>query len=344
MDKFVVKTGGGKQATLNEKFKKKERDEVCQSVARWFYTSAISFNAVRNPYFSTMIQKIGEFGRGLKPPSYHEMRVTFLKKEVESEWKKTGCTIMSHGWTDQRKRNMCNFLVNSPSRTVFLSSLDTTSISKTAEKVFEMLDDIVEKVGEENVVQVVTDNAANYKAAGKLLMEKRKNLFWTPCAAHCIDLMLEDFEKYDSMQKDTISKGKLVVSYIYSWGTVVNWMKEFTKGKELLRPGVTRFATAYLTLGRLHELKGELLCFFTSEKWRNSVHAKKKKGEIISSIIFDNQTFWPNVELCLKIATPLIKVLRMVDSDDKPAMCFLYKSIDRAKEKIKTNLRGVKKR
>eukprot|EP00258_Populus_trichocarpa_P030141 XP_024446160.1 uncharacterized protein LOC18107638 [Populus trichocarpa] len=68
-------------------------------------------------------------------------------------------------------------------------------MSKTADKVFEMLDAIVERIGEENVVQVVTDNAANYKAAGQLLMEKRKSLFWTPCAAHCIDLILEDFEK-----------------------------------------------------------------------------------------------------------------------------------------------------
>ena len=58
-----------------------------------------------------------------------------------------------------------------------------------------MLDAVVERVGEKNVVQIVTDNAVNYKAAGQKLMEKRKNLYWTPCAAHCIDLMLEDFEK-----------------------------------------------------------------------------------------------------------------------------------------------------
>ena len=37
-----------------------------------------------------------------------------------------------------------------------------------------MLDDFVEKIGEEHVVQVVTDNAANYKAAGTMLMDKRK--------------------------------------------------------------------------------------------------------------------------------------------------------------------------
>ena len=51
-----------------------------------------------------------------------------------------------------------------------------------------MLDDFGEKIGEEHVVQGVTDNAANYKAAGEMLMNKRKKQFWKPCAAHCIDL------------------------------------------------------------------------------------------------------------------------------------------------------------
>jgi hypothetical protein len=59
----------------------------------------------------------------------------------------------------------------------FWSSVDTSNMSKTADKVFEMLNAIVERIGEANVVQVVTDNAANYKVAGQLLMEKRKNLF-----------------------------------------------------------------------------------------------------------------------------------------------------------------------
>ncbi|KAF7834704.1 uncharacterized protein G2W53_009563 [Senna tora] len=54
---------------------------------------------------------------------------------------------------------------------------DTSEISKTAEKVFDMLDEVVEKVREENAVQVITENAANYKAAGLRLMEKRKHLY-----------------------------------------------------------------------------------------------------------------------------------------------------------------------
>ena len=39
-----------------------------------------------------------------------------------------------------------------------------------------MLNDVVEEVGEENVVQVITNNAANYKAVGEMLMVKRKHL------------------------------------------------------------------------------------------------------------------------------------------------------------------------
>ncbi len=58
-----------------------------------------------------------------------------------------------------------------------------------------MLDEVVEKIGVENIVQVVTDNVANYKLAGEILMQKRKTLFWTPSAAHCLELILEDFEK-----------------------------------------------------------------------------------------------------------------------------------------------------
>ena len=72
--------------------------------------------------------------------------------------------------SDKKRRSICNFLVNSPKGTIFLYSIDTSDISKTAEKVCQVLDEVVDRVGEENVVQLVTDNAANYKLAGEMLM------------------------------------------------------------------------------------------------------------------------------------------------------------------------------
>ena len=57
-------------------------------------------------------------------------------------------------------------------------------MSKNSDKVFEMLDVIVERIGEESVVQVITNNTTNYKVTGKLLMRKRKRLFCIPCVVH----------------------------------------------------------------------------------------------------------------------------------------------------------------
>ena len=117
---------------------------------------------------------------------------------------------------------------------LFLSFVDTSNISKTANKVFEMLDAIVERIGEANVVQVITDNAANYKAAGHLLMEKRKNLYWTPCTAHCIDLILKDFEKKLEVHEVTIGKGRRIIMCIYSRTILIFMLRHFKKRKEIL--------------------------------------------------------------------------------------------------------------
>jgi len=101
-----------------------------------------------------------------------------------------------------------------------------------------MLDDVVEFVGEENVVQVVTDNAVNFKAVRDLWMQKTEQLYWTPCAAHCTDLIFQDFEKIL----------KRITTYIYGRTMLISLLKKFIKGRDLIRPGVTRFATTYLVV------------------------------------------------------------------------------------------------
>jgi len=127
-----------------------------------------------------------------------------------------------------------------------------------------MLDVIVERIGEENVVQVITDNAANYTTLGQSLMGKRKRLFWTPCVAHCIDLILEDFEKKLKVHQVTIANGKRITSYIYSRIILISMLRHFTKEKDLIRTATTRFATTYLTLRCSNDCKIQLMTMFTS--------------------------------------------------------------------------------
>ena len=72
---------------------------------------------------------------------------------------------MSDGWTDRKERSLVNFLVNSSRGTMFMKSIDASSMVKTGDKLFE-LNSWVEEVGEANVVQMITDNASNYVATG----------------------------------------------------------------------------------------------------------------------------------------------------------------------------------
>ncbi|KAK8951550.1 hypothetical protein KSP39_PZI003122 [Platanthera zijinensis] len=231
-----------------------------------------------------MVESIGQFGVGLKPPSYHEVRVPLLNNEVnevkdmmktyEDEWRVFGCSIMADGWTDRKQRTLINFLVNSPKGTFFLESVDASNYSKTGEKLFELLDRVVERVGEANVVQVVTDSASNNVLAGKLLEAKRPNLYWTPCAAHCIDLMLEDIGKMPNISR-TLKRAMTVNGYIYVRPGVVNMLRTFTGQVDLVRPAVTRFATSFLTIQRIHKQKNNLRKMFTSPEWSSSKWAKE---------------------------------------------------------------------
>ena len=76
------------------------------------------------------------------------------------------------------------FFVNSLVGTWFMKSIDVSDTIKNEELMFKSLDEVVEEIGEENVVQDITDNASNYVNAGTRLMEKRRRLWWTLYAAH----------------------------------------------------------------------------------------------------------------------------------------------------------------
>ena len=170
-----------------------------------------------------MVNAITNFGLRFKHPSMHELRTWILKEEVndinimieehKKTWKKYGCSIMLDSWTDKKSRCFINFLVNSPSSTWFLKSIDVFDTIKNGELMFKHFDEVIEEIGKENVVQVITSNAFNYVNVGMRLMEKRRRLWWTHCAARCINLML-DVGKLN-VHANTLLQARQVVKFIY---------------------------------------------------------------------------------------------------------------------------------
>lgn len=57
---------------------------MIQDICKCIYGNALPFNLLRSPLFVQMLKSVGEYGRGLKPPTYHEVRVSLLKKAIDN--------------------------------------------------------------------------------------------------------------------------------------------------------------------------------------------------------------------------------------------------------------------
>jgi hypothetical protein len=97
-------------------------------------------------------------------------------------------------------------------------------------------------------------------------MQRYPSLYWSPCAAHCIDLMLEDMGKLPWI-KEIIDSARSVTKYIYNHTFVLSLMRQFTGNIELVHPAITRFATNFISLQSLLNSRLELQRMFLSNEW-----------------------------------------------------------------------------
>ncbi|XP_020174850.3 uncharacterized protein [Aegilops tauschii subsp. strangulata] len=287
-----------------------------------------------------MLRSIGQYGEDLDGPTPYEMGGPILnkrKKRVQESfnahrktWELTGCTIMRDAWTDIRGRGVMNLVVHSAHGVVFLNSVDCSTMKKDGKYIFELVDRCIKEVGEKHVVQVVTDNASVNPTASTLLKAKLPNIFWNGCAAHSIDLMLEDIGKLKIVDS-TITQARAVTVFLYAHTRVLSLMREFL-GKDLVRSGITRFATAYLNLKSMLDNKKELQKLFRSVQMDEMGYLKKVKVRDSNRSV-RSEIFWTGVEHAVNFFEPLANLLRRMDSD-VPAMGFIYGAFLDAKKEI----------
>ena len=152
-------------------------DNAKMNVARWWYHSNVPFYASQSPYYQPMIDSIAAIGPGFKGPSFYELRGPLLKNvvhevndfllDIKNDWKVYGCSLMSDGWTNQKQQPIMNFLVYCPRGAMFLKSIDTSGLTKDADTLFNIFDSVVQEIGVEYIVQLMTDNASTYKKSWK---------------------------------------------------------------------------------------------------------------------------------------------------------------------------------
>lgn len=350
LDAQVLKTpqnpilGSGKHVKTGSS--KRSRREVISAICKFFYHAGVPPHAANSPYFHKMLELVAQHGSDFSTPSSHMLAGRFLQDEIltiknylqeyKSSWAVTGCSILADSWRNYQGRTMINILVSCPRGVYFVCSVDATDVVEDATYLFKLLDKVVEEMGEDNVVQVITQNTPSYQAAGKMLEERRGKLFWTPCALYCIDQMLEEFAKLNRVH-DCIEKGQKITKFIYNRAWLLNLMKkEFTGGGELLRPSVTRSASSFTTLQSLFDHRVGLRRMFQSGKWNSSRFSKLDKGKEVKNIVLDS-LFWRKVQFVRKSVDPILDVIQKIESGEHLSMPLIYHDMYRAKLAIKIN-------
>ena len=85
-----------------------------------------------------------------------------------------------------------NIMLSCPASDIFLGSVDTSGNKKTKEYIVEELKKFIKQIGPIKVSQICTDNAANMLGALDKVIEMYPHIYKQGCAAHALDLLLED--------------------------------------------------------------------------------------------------------------------------------------------------------
>lgn len=323
---------------------RKNHKEVVSAISEFFYYAGVPMHAANSLYFQKMLELVGQYGQGLVGSSSRLLSGRYLQDELSTIrnylveyrtcWAVTGCSIMADSWKNARGRTLVNLMVSCPRGVYFVSMVDATDIVDDPPRLFKLLDEVVDEIGGENVVQVVTQNTPSYKAAGKMIEDKWKHIFWTPCATYSIDCVLEDFTKI-KLVSECLEKAQNLTKFIYNRIWLLNLMKkEFTGGQDILRPAVTRHAAGFLSLEGILNHRNGLKRMFQSNKWLLCRFSKSDEGKEVEKAIL-NCTFWKKMQYVHKSVDPVLQVLQKVSSDGNLSMPYIYNEMYKAKLAIK---------
>ncbi|KNA25305.1 hypothetical protein SOVF_007880 [Spinacia oleracea] len=291
-----------------------------------------------------MVEAIRKCGPDFSGPTAETLKNTWLErvkskvnlglKDTENEWVRTGCTIIADTWTDNKSRAMVNFLVSSPSRTFFHKSVDASSYFKNVKSLADLFDSVIQEIGPENVVQIIVDGALSYSGVANHILQNYGTIFISPCASHCINLILEDFCKIDWVNK-CIVQAQSITRFIYNSTPLLEFMKSYTAGQDVIKTGITKPVSSFLSLQSMFKQRSKLKLMVNSPEYSVTSACVNKQQSISCAAILDDNEFWRAVEECIAVSEPFLRILREV-ADGKPAVGFIYELMTRAKESIRT--------
>ena len=309
---------------------------VDQSVARAFYSAGIPFNFINNHYFKQALTEVAKFGHGYSPPSEFNLHTSLLKKEVSkvsadvkpvvmNDLHTTGSTIVNDGWSNMKNKPIINYILVCTKGELFLDSTDTSVDEKTS-KFFA--DEIIKQINllrTSNIIQVITDSAANCKGSWPLNCAEYLHITCGPCTAHCLYLLLEDLSKIEWI-KNNFKEGRDIVTFITTHHQSLALFRSHST-LQLLKPNDTCFCTEFVSQSRLLQVKDSLQETVVDKKYKSWLLKNKsyKDHDMAVSARLLDESWWTCTAKVVKLCEPIVALLRLVNAGGhSPAIVKVY--------------------
>jgi hypothetical protein len=238
------------------------------------------------------------------------------------EWKDTieqyGVAITTDGWTGGNKVEFYNYMVVTHKGPYFHDAVDVSELAVTHDAPFiaEGVIKCIDEVGSDNVVVVITDGPTPMRNSWKIIEDKYPTIVCNWCADHVLDLLLEDIGKLPFFA-ESVLEARAVVKFINNHKYTLDLLRrKAPKQLNLLLPGETRFATAFIMIDRILVMKDVLIGIVSTDEYKQWLKGKKYRGEgkKIAEIVL-NPMWWKKITVLADISGPIVNLLRVADGD-----------------------------
>ncbi|KAK7300483.1 hypothetical protein RJT34_11327 [Clitoria ternatea] len=340
---------------LEKAFDMETRNQLDQEIARLFFTGGLPFNLARNPHYIKAFTFAASHNlSGYVPPGYNRLRTTLLQQEkanverllqpLKATWPEKGVTIVTDGWSDPQRRPIINFMATCGTGPMFIKAVNCMGEVKTKEFIANLMKEVIDEIGDQNMVQIIMDNVANCKGVGQIIEGIYPHIYWTPCVVHTLNLALKNIcdarntennaEVYDECHWITEVHGDaiFVKNFIMNHTMRLSMYNKFTSLK-LLSVADTRFASIIMMLKRFKLIRRGLEALVLSEEWASYREDDQGKARFVrEKVLSDN--WWDQISYILNFTEPIYGMIRVCDTD-KPCLHLVYEMWDSMIEKVK---------
>lgn len=181
-----------------------------------------------------------------------------------------GLTLTSDGWTNLKGDHIVNFVIKAPDqKPVFYKSIDTTGISQTAAAVADAISAVIDEIGAQKIIALVTDNMNVMKAVWVEIESRYPKIAAYGCAAHGVNLLIKDILSLPQHVK-TMNDSNKVIQFFNNHHIAHAKYQEKMKGAgvthKLTSSVKTRWFTEHTSAAHLRQAK-VLLTRLAHEDW-----------------------------------------------------------------------------